>query len=175
VFPQTKEQRCWVHATANVLDALPKRLHADAKSALTAIWSVPTLTAALEAVKRFADEFRVFQEVTGQLDVLARLLRLPDRALGVHLRTTNPIESTCSTVGLRTKVTRAAGSRKARLGTAYKLIDAAQARWRKITCAELVALVRAGATFIDSRRLERSDTTTVDELDTDNEDGSVAA
>jgi putative transposase len=177
VFPATREQRCWVHVTANVLDALPKRLHADAKSALPAIYSAPTRTAALEAVKRFADEFNAFGKatvkITGQLDVLLTFYDFPAEHW-VHLRTTNPIESTFSTVRLRTKVTRGAGSRKAGLAMAYKLLDSAQARWRKITGAELVALVRAGVTFIDGKRQERSDTTSRSP-DTDTEDGSVAA
>ncbi|MGO9334801.1 MAG: IS256 family transposase, partial [Acidimicrobiales bacterium] len=74
VFPSTREQRCWVHATKNVLDALPKRLHDDAKEALKAIYSAESRTYALEAVKRFADEFAAFpkatKKITGQLDVL---------------------------------------------------------------------------------------------------------
>ena len=73
----------------------------------------------------------------------------------MHLRTTNPIESTFSTVRLRTRVTRGAGSRRAALAMAYKLLDAAQARWHKIAAPELVALVQAGATFIDGKLHER--------------------
>ena len=178
VFPATREQRCWVHVTANVLDALPKRLHAEAKTALAAIYSAPTRTGALEAVKRFADEFTAFNKavvkITGQLDVLLAYYDFPQEHW-IHLRTTNPIESTFSTVRLRTKVTRGAGSRKAGLAMAYKLLDSAQARWRKITGAELVPLVRAGATFIDGKLQERSNTTTAGAADTDTEDGSVAA
>jgi hypothetical protein len=85
--------------------------------------------------------------------------------------TTNPIESTFSTVRLRTKVTRGAGSRKAGLAMAYKLLDAAQARWRRINGHELVPLVRAGAAFIDGKLQERSESTT----DTDSSTGCVAA
>ncbi|HLG67581.1 MAG TPA: IS256 family transposase [Acidimicrobiales bacterium] len=177
VFPATREQRCWVHVTANVLDALPKRLHAGAKSALAAIYSAPTRTAALEAVKSFAEEFKGFSKatakITGQLDVLLAYYDFPHEHW-VHLRTTNPIESTFSTVRLRTKVTRGAGSRKAGLAMAYKLLDSAQARWRKITGAELVVLVRAGVTFIDGKRQERSDTSS-GSPDTCTKDGSVAA
>src|SRR5579883_1023768 len=177
VFPATREQRCWVHVTANVLDALPKRLHAGAKSALAAIYSAPTRTAALEAVKSFAEEFKgsskATAKITGQLDVLLAYYDFPHEHW-VHLRTTNPIESTFSTVRLRTKVTRGAGSRKAGLAMAYKLLDSAQARWRKITGAELVVLVRAGVTFIDGKRQERSDTSS-GSPDTCTKDGSVAA
>jgi len=178
VFPTTAEQRCWVHVTRNVMDAMPKRVHDEAKEALKAIYSAPTRTKALEAVKRFADEFSAFEKavlkITGQLDVLLAFYDFPLEHW-VHLRTTNPIESTFSTVRLRTKVTRGSGSRKAGLAMAYKLLDSAQARWRKITGAELVPLVRAGATFIDGKLQERSDTTAIGAPDIDTEDGSVAA
>ncbi len=174
VFPSTREQRCWVHATKNVLDALPKRLHDDAKEALKAIYSAESRTYALEAVKRFADEFAAFpkatKKITGQLDVLLAFYDYPLEHW-IHLRTTNPIESTFSTVRLRTKVTRGAGSRKAGLAMAYKLLDAAQARWRRINGHELVPLVRAGSTFIDGKLQERSGSTT----DTTSSTGSVAA
>jgi putative transposase len=174
VFPSTREQRCWVHVTKNVLDALPRRLHNDAKEALKAIYAAESRTAALEAVKRFADEFAAFpkatKKITGQLDVLLAFFDYPLEHW-IHLRTTNPIESTFSTVRLRTKVTRGAGSRKAGLAMAYKLLDAAQARWRRINGHELVPLVRAGATFIDGKLQERSESTT----DTDSSTGSVAA
>ena len=174
VFPSTREQRCWVHATKNVLDALPKRLHDDAKEALKAIYSAESRTVALEATKRFADEFAAFpkatKKITGQLDVLLAFYDYPLEHW-IHLRTTNPIESTFSTVRLRTKVTRGAGSRKAGLAMAYKLLDAAQARWRRINGHELVPLVRAGATFIDGTLQERSESTT----DTSSSTGSVAA
>ena len=159
VFPTTREQRCWVHVTANVLDALPKRLHADAKTALAKIYDAESRTDAVTAAKAFADEFsghpKATGKITGQLDVLLAFYDFPTEHW-VHLRTTNPIESTFSTVRLRTKVTRGAGSRKAALAMTYKLVIAAQDRWRRITGAELVGLVRAGATFIDGKLQERS-------------------
>jgi putative transposase len=174
VYPATREQRCWVHATKNVLDALPKRLHEDAKAGLVRIYSAESRTAAVEAVKDFADEFAAFEKavkkITGQLDVLLAFYDFPLEHW-IHLRTTNPIESTFSTVRLRTKVTRGAGSRKAGLAMAYKLLDAAQARWRRINGHELVPLVRAGAAFIDGKLQERSEPTT----DTEDSNGSVAA
>jgi len=174
IFPETREQRCWVHVTANCLDALPKRLHAQAKDAIAKIYSAPSRTAALEAVKAYSDAFSAFpkavKKITGQLDVLLAFYDFPLEHW-IHLRTTNPIESTFSTVRLRTKVTRGAGSRQAALGMAYKLLDAAQDRWRRINGHELVPLVRAGATFIDGKLQERSVTTT----DSDSSTGSVAA
>ena len=174
IFPETREQRCWVHVTANCLDALPKRLHGDAKEAIAKIYSAPSRAAALEAIKAYSDAFSAFpkaaKKITGQLDVLLAFYDFPLEHW-IHLRTTNPIESTFSTVRLRTKVTRGAGSRQAALGMAYKLLDAAQDRWRRINGHELVPLVHAGATFIDGKLQERSVTTT----DSDSSTGSVAA
>jgi transposase-like protein len=173
VFPSTREQRCWVHVTANVVDALPKRLHADAKDALAQIYGAESRTAALEAVKSFSDTFSDFdkavKKITGQLDVLLAFYDFPVEHW-IHLRTTNPIESTFSTVRLRTKVTRGAGSRTAGMAMAYKLLDAASDRWRRINGHELVPLVRAGAIFIDGKLQERIDETVQTESN-----GSVAA
>jgi putative transposase len=158
VFPSTKQQRCWVHKTANVLDALPKRLQPQAKSAVQAIYNARSRTEALSAAKAFDDAFASFPRATSKvmddLDVLLGFYDFPAEHW-VHLRTTNPIESTFSTVRLRTRVTRGAGSRKAALAMAFKLLDAAQARWHKIAAPELVPLVRAGATFIDGKLQER--------------------
>jgi putative transposase len=171
VFPTTKEQRCWVHKTANCLDALPKRLQPQAKTAIQAIYNAKTRTSAVEAAKAFADAFSEFpkatSKITNELDVLLAFYDYPMEHW-VHLRTTNPIESTFSTVRLRTRVTRGAGSRKAALAMAYKLLDAAQARWHRIAAPELVPLVRAGATFIDGKLQQR---TTLETQET----GAVAA
>jgi len=144
--------------TENTLDALPKRLHPQAKSTIQAIYNAPSRTEALTAAKAFADAFSGFPKATAKiLDDLERLLAFYDfpKEHWVHLRTTNPIEPTFSTVRLRTRVTRGAGSRKAALAMAYKLLDAAQARWHNIAAPELVPLVRAGATFIDGKLHER--------------------
>ena len=175
VFPTTKEQRCWVHKTANVVDALPKRLQSQAKSAIQAIYNAGGRTEALTAAKSFADTFPGFPKATAKvMDELDTLLAFYDfpKEHWVHLRTSNPIESTFSTVRLRTRVTRGAGSRRAALAMAYKLLDAAQARWHKIAAPELVPLVRAGATFIDGKLQERRPPET-DNINTEN--GPVAA
>ncbi|MEX2554719.1 MAG: IS256 family transposase [Actinomycetota bacterium] len=159
VFPASAEQRCWVHKTANVLDALPKRLHAEAKAALVAIYTAESRSDALEAVKVFAERFashpKATKKVTEELDTLLLFYDYPAEHW-IHLRTTNPIESTFATVRLRQRVTKGAGSREAGLAMAFKLIQAAQDRWRKVNAPHLVALVRAGATFIDGQLRERS-------------------
>jgi transposase-like protein len=178
VFPETKEQRCWVHVTANVLDALPKRLHGAAKAALVRIYGAQSRAGALEAVQAFAAEFADFdkavKKITANLDALLVFYDFPAEHW-VHLRTTNPIESTFSTVRLRTRVTRGAGSRKAALAMAYKLLDAAQERWRKIGGAELVAVVRAGGVFIDGTLQERKEPTPIKKTGRTSKSGSVAA
>ncbi|HMK99761.1 MAG TPA: IS256 family transposase [Acidimicrobiales bacterium] len=178
VFPGTKEQRCWVHASANVLDAMPKRVHPEAKTALAKIYNAESRAQALEAVRAFAGEFKDFdkavKKVTGNLDALLAFYDFPAEHW-IHLRTTNPIESTFSTVRLRTRVTRGAGSRKAALAMAYTLLDAAQDRWRKIGGAELVALVRAGAVFIDGTLQERKEPISIKKTGRTSKSGSVAA
>ena len=95
----------------------------------------------------------------GELDVLLTFYDFPEPHWK-HLRTTNPIESTFATVRLRTRVTKGAGNRQAAVAMAYKLLDAAQDRWRRIRSPELVPLVRAGATFIDGKLQERHDNPT---------------
>jgi transposase-like protein len=162
VFPETAEQRCWVHKTARVLDALPKRVHPEAKAALVAIYTASSRATALDAVARLGEAFaewpRAVAKVTDELDALLAFLDYPAEH-HVHLRTSNPIESTFSTVRLRTRVTKGAGSRAAGLAMAYKLVRAAEERWRRINGGHLVPLVRAGATFIDGKLQERREAT----------------
>jgi putative transposase len=169
VWPTTRTQRCWVHKVANCLAALPKRAHPEAKAALAAIYGAETRTAAIDAANTFATEFaahpKATAKVTGELDTLLAFFDFPVEHWK-HLRTTNAIESTFATVRLRQRTTKGPGSRAAGVAMAYKLMDAAQHRWRRINGHERVALVRAGATFIDGKLQERSDTTpetTIDE------------
>jgi transposase-like protein len=162
VFGSTRTQKCWVHKVANVLAALPKRLQADAKAALAEIYTAETRAAAVDAAGEFAKQFKAYPKatakITGDLDALLTFYDFPVEHWK-HLRTTNVIESTFATVRLRQRVTKGPGCRDAGAAMAYKLLDAAQARWRRVNGPELVALVRAGATFIDGKLQERSDTT----------------
>ena len=160
VFPETREQRCWVHKTANILDVLPKRLHRTAKAAIHEIYQAETRADAEAGIDDFARQFgdkypKAVDKLIKDRDVLLTFYDYP-AAHWTHLRTTNPIESTFATVRARTKVTKGAGSRRRGLVMAYKLLDAAQDRWRKVNSPELVIQVRAGIQFKDGNRVERS-------------------
>ena len=161
VFPETTEQRCWFHKTANVLAALPKSAHPGAKKALAEIWGAEDKDHARAAAQAFDAAYRAkFPKAAAKItDDLQQLLAFYDYPAEhwVHLRTTNPIESTFATVRHRTKVTKGPGSRAAGLAMAFKLIEAAQDRWRAVNAPHLVALVRAGATFINGKLAERAD------------------
>jgi putative transposase len=161
VFPQTREQRDWVHKVANVLDALPKSAHPAAKKALAEIRDAEDREHAGKAIKAFADLFGVKhpKAVAKIVDDAEQLLTFYDFPAEhwVHLKTSNPIESTFSTVRLRTKVTKGPGSRAAGLAMVFKLIQAAQDRWRAVNGPHLVALVRAGAKFEKGVLIERPD------------------
>lgn len=159
VFPDTREQRCWFHKSANVLSALPKSAHPGAVAALKDIYMAEDIDKAQVAVKAFEIDYgakypKAVAKITDDLDVLLEFYRYPGEHW-IHLRTTNPIESTFASVRLRTKVTKGPGSRAAGIAMAYKLIEAAQTRWRKVNAPELVALVRAGAVFHKGKLLER--------------------
>jgi putative transposase len=148
-----------VHKTANILDALPKRLHRTAKAALHEIYEAETRRDAEAGIDAFVGQFgdkypKAVDKLVKDRETLLTFYDYP-AAHWTHLRTVNPIESTFATVRLRTKVTKGAGSRRRGLVMAYKLLDAAQARWRKINSPELVALVRAGVEFKNGIQTER--------------------
>jgi transposase-like protein len=161
VFPQAREQRCWFHKIANVLGAMPKSAHPGAKKALAEIWNAEDKDQARKAVKAFEAAYgaKFGKAVAKVVDDIEELLAFYDFPAEhwVHLRTTNPIESTFATVRHRTKVTKGPGSRAAGLAMAFKLIESAQARWRAVNAPHLVALVRAGATFTNGKLVERPD------------------
>ena len=161
VFPETREQRCWVHVTANVLNALPKSAQPAARKALAEIRDATDRAHAEAAIKAFADAFgakwpKAVAKIVDKPEELLAFFDFPAEHW-IHLKTTNPIESTFATVRLRTKVTKGPGSKAAGLAMAYKLIDAAQARWRAVNAPHLVALVRAGAIFRNGLLVERED------------------
>ena len=161
MFPDTKEQRCWWHKISNVLAALPKSAHPGAKKALAEIYNAENKEQAIKATKAFAADYgakwpKAAAKITDDLDVLLAFYDFPAEHW-VHLRTTNPIESTFATVRLRQRVTKGPGSRAAGVAMAFKLIESAQRRWRLVNAPHLVALVRAGAQFKDGKLVERPD------------------
>jgi len=164
VFSAAREQRCWVHKTANVLDALPKRVQPQAKRILHEIVEAATRQDASRAIDGFVAEFEAkWPKAAGKLtkdrDQLLAFYDFPAEHWR-HLRSTNPIESSFATVKLRTRVTKGAGSKDAALAMAYKLLDAAQDRWRMINGAELVTQLLDGAMFKDGIKVTDDETTT---------------
>ena len=161
VFPATREQRCWFHVSSNVLAALPKSAHPGAKAALAEIYNAEDRDHALQAVKAFEADYgakwpKAVAKITEHIDVLLAFYDYPAEHW-IHLRTTNPIESTFATVRLRQRITKGPGSRAAGVAMAFKLIESAQARWRAVNAPHLVALVRAGARFEKGKLVERPD------------------
>jgi len=153
VFPTTRGQRCWVHKTANVLNKMPKGVQAKAKSMLHDIWMAETKAAAEEAFDLFGETFRAkYEAAVACLDkdreALLTFYDFPAEHW-LHLRTTNPIESTFASVRLRTDKTKGAGSRIACLTMVFKLALSAQQRWRALNGAKLLADVIEGVRFED--------------------------
>ena len=156
VWPETREQRCWCHKMANVLDKLPKRLQGKAKEMLREIMYAETRKEAQGHVGAFVERFspkqpRAVDCLTKDSEALFTLFDFPAEHWK-HLRTTNVIESPFATVRLRQRVTKGAGCRTKALNMAFKLLDMAQARWRKLDGAALLPVVRAGAKFVDGIR-----------------------
>ena len=167
VFPDTREQWCWFHVSSNVFAALPKSAHPGAKAALAQIHNAEDRDHALNAVKAFEADYgakwpKAVAKITEHTEVLLAFYDYPAQHW-IQLRTTNPIESTFATVRLRQRVTKGPGSRTAGIAMAYKLIEAAQSRWRAVNAPHLVALVRAGAKFENGKLIERPDETTTKE------------
>jgi transposase-like protein len=159
VFPETCEERCWVHKIANVLDKLPKSLQAKAKAALHEMMNAPTRkqceTLAATFVADYESKYpKATKVLEDDLDKLTAHFDFPAEHWK-HLRTTNPIESTFATVKLRQRVTKGAGSRNAGLAMAYRLLLLAEGSWRRLDSSQLLPLVRAGVKFKDGVRVER--------------------
>ncbi len=160
VFPETRCQRDWVHKTMNTLDCLPKSVHARAKVAIKEITHAENKKEATKAIEEFASEFgakwpKAISRIVEDKDALLTYYDYPAEHWR-HLRTTNPIESVFAPVRARTDITKGPGSRRAGLAMIFKLMEAAEQRWRKLTGAQLVALVRAGARFENGELVEGS-------------------
>jgi putative transposase len=157
VYPSTRHQRCWVHKTVNVLDKLPKSQHASAKAMLHEVWMSATKEDATKAFDRFIATYqakypKAVECLSKDREELLAFYDFPAEHWQ-HLRTTNPIESTFATVRLRTSKTKGAGSRAACLAMAFKLIESAQKRWRKLNGSVLLPDVIAGTIFKNGTKL----------------------
>lgn len=160
VYPQTREQLCWVHKTANVLNRLPKSVQAKAKNDLQQIWMAETREAAEKAFDGFEAKYgakypKAVEILKKDRDVLLTFYDFPAEHW-VHLRTTNPIESTFGTVRHRHRKTKGSGSRKACLTMVFKLVQAAEKNWRRLTAPKLAGMVLEGYVFEDGIMQERS-------------------
>jgi transposase-like protein len=157
VYPSTRHQRCWVHKTANVLDKMPKSQQPSAKAMLHEIWMSATKEDATKTFDRFIATYqakypKVVECLAKDREELLAFYDFPAEHWQ-HLRTSNPIESTFATVRLRTSKTKGAGSRVACLAMAFKLVESAQKRWRKLNGRVLLQDVIAGVIFKDGTKL----------------------
>ena len=159
VWPTTRPQRCWVHKTVNVLDKLAKKVQSGAKAKLREIWMAPTRTdaerafdhfialyepkypAAVECLKKDRDELLMFYDFPAEH--------------WVHVRTSNPIESTFATVRLRHRRTKGNGSRAACLAMVFKLCKSAERHWRTLNGAKLLPDVIAGIVFKNGEKSKK--------------------
>lgn len=153
VFPEAREQRCWVHKTANLLDKMPKSMQSKAKSHIHDMYRAESKKAALEAYDHF---IHVYQD---KFPKAVACLRKDKESLftfydfpavhWIHIRTINPIESTFATVRLRTKRTKGCGSRTATLTMVYKLSSEAQRTWKRLKGYNMIPLVLEERVFVD--------------------------
>ena len=153
VFPKTREQRCWVHKTANVLGALPKSLHDKAKSDLQDIWMAETKKEANAAFDLFVENYGVkYEKAVGKMvkdrDELLAFYDFPAEHWK-HIRTTNPIESIFATVRNRTRKTKGCLNRKTALAMVFRLMMSAKKKWRKISGPNRLPEVIQGVVFKD--------------------------
>ena len=161
VFPRTRAQRCWVHKTANVLNALPKAVQAKAKAGLHEIWMAPDRKSAQAAFDHFARTWgakypKAVQKLVKDRGSLLTFYDFPAEHW-VHLRTSNPIESTFATVRHRATRTKGCVSRASFLALAFKLVQEAEKSWRRITAPQRIAELLAGVVFKDGESANGQD------------------
>lgn len=153
VYPATRHQRCWVHKTANVLNELPRSVQGKAKAGLHEIWMAPTRDAAVSAFNTFLKTYgakypKATEKLVRDREALLAFYDFPAEHW-IHLRTTNPIESTFATVRHRTTRTKNCVSRATFLGLAFKLVKEAEKGWRRIRSPERLTELIKGTLFKD--------------------------
>lgn len=156
VFGETREQRCWVHKTANVVNHLPKGRQAKATQGLHDIWMAETKAKAERAFDLFVETYaakypKAAECLAKDREALLTFYDFPAEHW-VHLRTSNPIESTFATVRLRTDKTKGCGSRLATLTMVFKLVQSAEHYWRLLNGSPLLEEVLQGIRFVDGLR-----------------------
>lgn len=152
-YPETREQRCWVHKTANVLNKMPKSVQPRAKADLHEIWLSDTRQNADRAFDAFLEKYQAKYEqacncLNKDRDVLMTFYDFPAEHWK-PLRTTNPIESTFATIRLRHRRTKGSGTRRASLAMMFKLAQSAQKRWRRLNGRQQITLLLQGRRFVD--------------------------
>lgn len=152
-FPEVKEQRCWVHKTANILDKMPKNIQPRAKEKIHEMYLSATRREALDAYNQFLKLYAkkypgACECLKKDKDVLFTFYDFPAEHWK-HIRTTNPIESTFATVRHRTKRTKGCGSRMATLTMVYKLSREAEKKWRRINGQKMISKIFQGIKFVD--------------------------
>jgi putative transposase len=153
VFPDTREQRCWVHKTANILNRMPRSVQPKAKDAIHQIWMSETREEGHKAFDAFLEKYQAkypeaCQCLSKDRDVLLTFYDFPAEHWS-HLRTTNPIESTFATIRLRHRRTKGCGTRRASLTMMFKLAQAAQKKWRRLNGYELIIPLMEGKKFVN--------------------------
>jgi putative transposase len=161
VWPKTKQQRCWVHKTANVLNKLPPSLHGKAKQDLHAIYEAESRAVAEKAFDRFIDKYgakygKAVHCLSRDREALLTFYDVPAEHW-THVRTTNPIESTFATVRLRTAKTKGCLSRRTALAMVFKLVKAAERHWRQLNGAARLAQVIQGIRFRDGEPVQETE------------------
>jgi len=151
VFCAVREQRCWVHKTANVLNNMPRSVQPKAKADIHEIWQAETREAANQAFDHFLEKYGAKYPAACEClkkdrDVLLTFYDFPAEHW-VHLRTTNPIESTFATIRLRHKRTKGSGTRRTSLAMMFKLAQSAEKRWRRLNGHQQIVHLLAGRTF----------------------------
>jgi putative transposase len=158
VFPETRRQRCWVHKTANILDKMPKSIQSKAKSMIHEMYMAPSKEAAINAYDHFIEAYetkypKAVECLTKDKEDLFTFYDFP-ATHWIHIRTTNPVESTFATVRLRTLKTKGCGSRTATLSMVFKLTMEAARTWKKLKGHQLILLVLENKKFVDGELVE---------------------
>ena len=159
IYPDTRPQRCWVHKTANVLNYLPKSLQPKAKAALHEIWMAETKAQALVAFEQFVTTFeakypKAVECLVKDREALLAFYDFPAEHW-IHIRTTNPIESTFATIRHRTERTKGCLTRDGMLSMVFKLGMSAEKNWRRLRGFQWLAKVIDGVKFQDGIEVQQ--------------------